>query len=829
MSERFLWNVRPLALKQNIVVGENYRFTILTDRLIRCEFSANGIFEDRASQSVFYRDFTQVEFETFEKDKKLTIETKSIKLNYTIGEMFSEDSLVISLKNEPATVWHYGDIVENLGGTSRTLDTINGAMPLNDGVCSRYGCAVIDDSNTMLLNEEGWVEVRNKDTIDFYFFGYGYDYLEAVKDYYRLTGIPPMLPDYAFGNWWSRYHCYTQEEYIELMERFKSENIPFSVGVVDMDWHITKIPDNKKDKTFPRGWTGYTWNEELFPDYKAFLKYLNENNISTALNLHPAAGVCPHEKQYKEMARICEIEPSDHHRVPFDILSPKYMAAYFDILHHPYEEDGVNFWWMDWQQGTNYWWIHEKNENGNLKDEREVLDPLWMLNHLHILDICRDGKRPMFFSRYCGPGSQRYPVGFSGDTIATWKSLEFQPYFTATASNIGYTWWSHDIGGHMFGYRDDEMTIRWIQFGVFSPINRLHSANNDFIRKEPWCYCEESKKILCDWLRLRHRLFPYLYTMNYRNHNDLEPLIQPMYYKYPKCSAAYDIKNQYFFGSELMVSPITEKNSSISKLGKAKTFFPKGEWFDFFSGLRYYSDKNRVMDVFRKSDAYPVFAKPGAIVPLKQLKNGDNTLTASDSLEVIVFPGASNTFNLYEDRGEFNNFENGEFVTTKLQLEYGNEAIFKINKSEGITQLIPSQRNWKISFRGFNKNCKLILLVDGVEQKASYNYDALTNSLELQVEAKISSDIEVKIIGEQLITDNGSLQERCTEILQKAELSIKRKVCISALISSSVNIHKKVTCINVETPAEQDLIDALIEQLTLTNDEFEVLTNEFLA
>lgn len=97
-----------------------------------------------------------------------------------------------------------------------------------------------------------------------------------------------------------------------------------------------------------------------------------------------------------------------------DILNPDYMEKYFDVVHHPYEEDGVDFWWMDWQQGRDYWWIHEPNENGKLKDRREVLDPLWMLNHLHIIDIQRDGKRPMFFSRYCGPGSQRYPVGFSG-------------------------------------------------------------------------------------------------------------------------------------------------------------------------------------------------------------------------------------------------------------------------------------------------------------------------------------------------------------------------------------------------------------------------------
>ena len=89
---------------------------------------------------------------------------------------------------------------------------------------------------------------------------------------------------------------------------------------------------------------------------------------------------------------------------------------------------------MDWQQGTDYWWIHDENHPAS---PLEQMDPLWILNHLHILDISRNGKRPMFFSRYSGIGSHRYPIGFSGDTTITWESLKFQPYFTANASNVG--------------------------------------------------------------------------------------------------------------------------------------------------------------------------------------------------------------------------------------------------------------------------------------------------------------------------------------------------------------------------------------------------------
>jgi alpha-glucosidase (family GH31 glycosyl hydrolase) len=150
------------------------------------------------------------------------------------------------------------------------------------------------------------------------------------------------------------------------------------------------------------------------------------------------------------------------------------------------EEEGVDFWWIDWQQGNT--------------TKIEGLDPLWMLNHYHYLDSRRSGARGLTFSRYAGPGSHRYPVGFSGDTVISWDSLAFQPYFTANASNIGYGWWSHDIGGHMMGYRDDELYLRWLEFGVLSPIMRLHSTAIEVLGKEPWKYradiCENAEKWL---------------------------------------------------------------------------------------------------------------------------------------------------------------------------------------------------------------------------------------------------------------------------------------------------------------------------------------------
>ena len=826
MNNRFKWDVSPKANEKSMLIGKNYRFTALTDRLIRLEYSPEGKFEDRASQVVFHRDFPECKFSANLSDGILTAETDEIIITYKENAEFTGDTLKIKLKNEPASEWKFGEEFETLGGTYRTLDMTHGRTPTDNGVVSRNGFSVIDDSESLCLGEDGWIEARVEGNQDIYFFGYGFDYKQAIKDFYKLTGAPPMLPAYALGNWWSRFYKYTQDEYIDLMDRFKKEDVPFSVGVVDMDWHTTKVPEEiaalDENKQMVNGWTGYSWNTEYFPDYKKFLSDMRERNIKTSLNLHPASGVAAHEDMYEEMAKACGIDPATKKRVPFNVISKEFMANYFDILHHPYENDGIDFWWMDWQQGTDYSWLHESNKDGNLKDPLEKADPLWMLNHYHIVDIMRDGKRPMFFSRYSGPGSHRYPVGFSGDTYVCWESLEYQPEFTATASNVGYSWWSHDIGGHTSGYSNGEIYTRWLQFGVFSPINRLHSSGDKYLEKAPWGYGEKYEPILKKWMRLRHQLFPYLYTMTYKNHKDGEPLMEPMYYEYPKCENAYKYKNQYMFGSELMVCPVTQPNDSIVDLGKATGWLPKGNWFDLFSGTRYQSLKGRVMDFYRKTEDYPVFAKAGAIVPMNTHKAQDNTLGSKEEMDIYVFPAASNSFTLYEDEGEYNKYKDGAFSTTEMTLDFGEKAVFTINAALGDTSLIPESRKWNIYLRGFNKDIKVKCLVNGKEVEAEALYDAKTLTTALTVTAKTSETVTVEITGENLITDNGDLPERVYNIVREAKVSMSRKGFINQAMNMHHYNHRYKTCrINFESFEERNFEGAIREQLMLLKDEFE--------
>ena len=340
------------------------------------------------------------------------------------------------------------------------------------------------------------------------------------------------------------------------------------------------------------------------------------------------------------------------------------------------EEQGVDFWWIDWQQGT--------------KSTMEGLDPLWILNEKHYRDIQRNGKRGLILSRYAGPGSHRCPVGFSGDTVTSWKSLEFQPRFTSMASNIGYPWWSHDIGGHMHGIRNDELTVRWLQLGVFSPILRLHSSKSEFMSKEPWAFGPEAEEIMTRWLRFRHQLIPYLYTAGERTHRTGEALVRPMYYAYPEREEAYQHPNQYLFGQSLMVCPITSPRDPVLAMGCTQGWLPEGVWFDFFSGQIY--EGGRTLTLWRDLQSYPVFAPAGAIIPLSDDPCADKNPA---SLTLRVFSGASNEYEMYEDDGIS---PDSQAARTRIRLDW-EEKILSV-QAEGDLTRVPYERCWHVELFG---------------------------------------------------------------------------------------------------------------------------------
>lgn len=757
MEELYRIKTEGHAEDTAIIQGEKYRFTVLTEEMIRLEYCEDGKFEDRATQCVIDRKFKVPEYQVIENEESLEIITDKIHLVYN-KQKFTDYGLSVQVRGNISvyhSIWHFGEEATDLRGTARTLDEADGAIELEHGIISRFGYGILDDSRSLVITEDGWVEPRKEDCIDIYFLGYGHEYEHCLKDYYHLTGKTPLLPRYALGNWWSRFYRYNDQEYKALMTRFEKEEIPFSVSVIDMDWHLVDI-----DPKYGSGWTGYTWNKELFPDPKEFMTWLHDHGLKVTLNVHPAGGVQAHEEKYKEMAEAMGRDWEKEEPVNFDVTDQKFLKAYFEYLHHPNEEEGVDFWWLDWQQGG--------------LSKIPGLDPLWMLNHYHYLDSGRRGKRRLTFSRYAGMGSHRYPVGFSGDTIISWESLAFQPYFTANASNVGYGWWSHDIGGHMKGYRDEELSTRWIQFGVFSPIMRLHSSNSAFTGKEPWNYNAVSENIMKRYLKLRHEMIPYLYTMNYHASHDGQPLIRPMYYLEPEQPEAYEVPNEYYFGTELVVCPITEPTDKAAGTACVKAWIPEGKWYDIFSGLKY--DGGRMLELYRSLEDIPVLAKEGAIIPLTDLTEYTNSVENPKELAVKIVPGKKNAFILMEDTGDTCEDKEENWAQTKL--EWINENEFIIHPANGNLDVIPKCRTWKMEFYGIADVDNLEVTVGGKAIETERIYDEKRHICQVNIpETEVTEQITISFSKGYLLMENNKPAEIFALLYQaKIEYEVKEKI-----------------------------------------------------
>lgn len=768
-----------------MVKGEKYRISIITDRLVRLEYNRLGQFVDEPTQAIVNRSLPSAEYTVSEDEGNLLIDTGALLIKYDKKE-FSSLGLSIGVRSTDKT-WNYsvvyGNSDRNLFGTARTLDGADGYIWLDEGIFGENGFAVINDSESAVYVDGEFVH-RESEGIDIYFFGYGKEYREGLRDYFALTGNPPMVPRYALGNWWSRFFPYTQESYNELLDRLKEESIPLSVAVIDMDWHLTEV-----DQKYGTGWTGYTWNKELFPDYRGFLKSLKDRGLAVTLNLHPADGIRGFEEQYDKVADRLGLDKESEETAEFDFSNKVFRDAYFEEVMQPYEDDGVDFWWIDWQQGT--------------KGKRSKVDPLFLLNHYHFKDRERDGNRPMIFSRYAGIGSHRYPIGFSGDTIATWKSLAFQPYFTSTASNIGYGFWSHDIGGHMLGDKDEERLIRWIQFGVFSPIMRLHSSSSAFFNKEPWNVSQPYRKIMGDFMRLRHRLIPYLYTMNYLSYSQGQMLVEPVYYRVGDDPEAYNMSNEYFFGSSLLVGAITEKQDDVLKLARVNMLIPEGRWMDIFNGRVYNGRQKR--NLYRKVSEIPVLIPAGGIVPLAA-GDGHNGVDNPKSLQILIGAGADGKFTLYEDDGISTGYKNGEGVTTGFAVRTLADGTIEvsIDSSKGDTSLIPDKRDYEIVLYGVDADDEACLT-------SEVEYDPKMHTVRMKV-SEVSTKEEVKLTFNGLILAQNNYRDAAFDILENAwcDIIVKEKAYDAAKLSSdSSEFYRWLN----ESDLDASLADALKEVL----------------
>jgi len=661
----------PVADPKATVLIGHARFTVLTSQLVRMEWSADGKFEDHSSLVFLNRRLPVPKFSVKKDEQRLALDTDGLHIAYDASGAdngkFTPDNLSVRLLvDSKEVVWHPGTSdADNLQGTTRTLDMAYGGKtkePIEKGLLSRAGWALVDDSSRPLFDSSDfsfahgeqspwpWVMLRAAgDRQDWYFFGYGHDYKKALSDYVQVAGRIPLPPQFAFGTWWSRYWAYSDQELDDLVQGFHNNGVPLDVFVIDMDWHLNKSQLEAMHETDQSGhnlgWSGYTWNPLLFPDPQTFLKNLHSEGLKVSLNLHPASGVQPWESTYPAMARAMGIDPATKKYVPFDITNKKFAVNYMNILHHPLEHEGVDFWWLDWQQEAN--------------TRTPGVSPTWWLNYVHFTDQEREGKRPLLFHRWGGLGNHRYQIGFSGDTFTAWPSLEFQPWFTATAANVGYAYWSHDIGGHQPGTVDPELYTRWIQFGAYSPILRTHTSKNPESERRIWAFPEPYSSIMRSTFKERHDLQPYLYTEGRRTYDTGVAFMHPLYYDWPEADAAYNYKDEYVFGSQMIVAPVVSPVDTVTQLAKESVWIPNGDWFEVATG-KHFTGPMKLERNF-SINQIPVYVPAGAIIP-RQPPMDYTGQKPVDPLILRIYPlndGQTISYRLYADSSKSEDYKRG--------------------------------------------------------------------------------------------------------------------------------------------------------------------------
>lgn len=763
---------KSITPPSRVFKGNKYRISVLSDVLIRFEYSETGSFNDYPTIFALNRCFDiEPTIEVKEDKNYLTIKNNYFYLEYTkekpfLGSKLTPDAnLRVKLLNTDK-IWYYKHPeVRNFLGSSFGVDGDKGTIRFKKGLYSTDGFASIDDTGSPVFITDGSVRKNPSNSIDVYLFIYRKDFGACLTSYFKLTGYPSMIPRFSLGVWWNKNENYNEKNIFDLVSNFKKNEIPFSVLMLGDKWH-RKIDNNKKEVK-----SSYTFNKELFPEPTKLVNYLHNNNIFFGLKINADEGIRTDEESYPIIKQ--ELGLTKDANIPFNVYDEKFVNSYFKNIVNPLNNIGVDLFWIDE--------INSKDKMMN-----------FLFKHYSFKQNDRNtNRRGIILSKNTGISTHRYPVLYSGETTVGWKTLKMLPYINSSAANIGVSWWSHDIGGYHKGTEDSELYMRYVQFGTYSPIFRLASEEGRYYKREPWNWDVKTLNIVSEYLRQRHKLIPYLYTEAYKYTKTGSPLIQPLYYKYPETYDEPLYKNEYFFGTELFVCPITEPKDKVMNRVVQRLFIPDGMWYDFKTGKKFPGGKRYV--TFYKDEDYPVFAKSGSIIPLAILdENNLNDTTSPKNMEIHVFPGRSNSYKLYEDDGISSLYKEGYYIITHIDYNYReNNYTLIIRPIEGKSGLIPEKRNYKIRFRNtrFAENVKTNIDANEVENN-SYE-DDLDFVIEVN-DVPTTSQLTINCAGKAIEIDAVRIiNEDIDSIISDLQIPTRLKEMIADIIFSDKSIRKK--------------------------------------
>ena len=746
--------------------GRKYRISILSDSLIRFEYNDEGKFNDYPTLFASNRSFSEPKLHVVEDNEIIEIKNDKFTIEYHkekpyIGSSMVPDANLRVILNEGGKTWYFNHPeARNMKGTAYSLDGVSSA-PLGKGLFSLDGFSSIDDSKTPILNEAGNILLPAENIIDTYLFVYNNDFGVGLKDYFNLTSLPPLIPRYALGVWWAKNESYDEIGIKNLINTFKKNEIPFSVLLLG---EYARTKNQYSDLS-------YSLDKNIFPNTVALSNFLHANKIFFGLNIKTDGLLSIEEEHHNDFVSLYNVDSDKN--IPINVFDPAIMNGYLKGIVTPLLNKGIDMLWVD--------------DNKPEHAFRNFIMNYYLFNNFNASAM----KRNMILSRNFGIAPHKYSVLYSGNTKISWKTLATLPEFNSSASNIGVSWWSHDIGGFSGGTEDPELYMRYIQLGVFSPILRLSSQGGKYYKREPWRWDAKTNGIVIDYLQLRHKLIPYLYAEAKKYSSYGATLVQPLYYKYPQTYDEPLYRNEYYFGSELFVSPITNEKDSIMNRVVHRLFLPSGIWYDFKTGKKFTGGRRYV--TFFKDEDYPVFAKTGAIVPMAVLdKNDLNNTFSPKKLEIHIFPGRSNTYKLYEDDGFTLKYKQGNSFTTEINYYYKeNDFSVSLEPLEGRAGIIPERRDYRIRFRNTKYTDGVQVFCD--QMNVPYRRFVEDNDFVIEFDnIPTSSKVFVYCKGNNIEIDASRvINEDLEGIISDLTIPTELKIKIDEIIFSDMSIKEK--------------------------------------
>lgn len=543
--------------------------------------------------------------------------------------------------------------------------------------------------------EKGYADVGdlNKNILEFgatggltkYVFIAGYDYPDIYHSYGILTGTQPLPPRWALGNLQSRMAYRTQSEADSIVSAMQAKDFPMDALILDFYW----FGDNIK------GYLGeLNWYKPHWPNPKAMIANFRKKGVKTILITEPyIIDTLWHFQVGKKLG----IFSTDSLGKTFinkqfyfgpasmiDIFKPV-ARRWFWKQYNKQIKIGVAGWWGDLGEPETIS-EHQYFVSGKADQVRNLYGFYW---EKMIFDNYRKHyptTRLFDLNRAGYAGSQRFSVfPWSGDISRSWSGLQAQLPVMLNMSLSGMPFIHTDAGGFAMGVKDNELYTRWLQFACFSPILKPHGSG---IPSEPIFFNDTTQRIVRDFMKLRYRLLPYIYTVAWRTDEDGTPIIRPLFFEYPNDSTAYSVIDEYFFGPDFLVAPVI--HPGVKSL---KVYLPKGLWYSWWDHKKYEGGKWITVPV--NPETIPIFVKAGAFIPMVKAVNSTDYYSSKD-LTVLYFPSAKSSEGvMYEDDGKtFGAYKDGDFQLLKFNSDEGKKITFSVSGKgyEGM----PSER--KVTF-----------------------------------------------------------------------------------------------------------------------------------